>query len=411
LQRYDKAMRCDASQINREPSDYAEPAELRISLDLERNNVLASNTALHALNLSLQLLDERVTGLEVLVEAITLGDELLFPATEALLLNLDLLCETFAQSLFLLLKLGVIKLAWPGFAELASLHLLCTVGLVVVLLCGVDQVEHVCADQHSAKLLEVAMFLVLDFSDTPSVLSALDAAAIGSGDILLGTNDGERHGSDKGLGVSKGGFIILLERGRIVGAEGICFCDDGNQVDTARKALHDFDVEGLQAVTSGTDEVQTGVDAQVDALTTTGLLLLEHVGLVLVVEELDDGSVDNGEANWRACQNVIDAESCQFASGDGGGGGLAETGLASNLGVCEYFRNAAPRLATILWLEKALVDGCPSIGGKCRITYVGNANGRSRVGHGGAIAGITQARARGLVCIAWRQVPWSPFLC
>jgi hypothetical protein len=42
-------------------------------------------------------------------------------------------------------------------------------------------------------------------------------------------------------------------------------------------------------VTSGTDEVQTGVDAQVDALTTTGLLLLEHVGLVLVVEELDDG--------------------------------------------------------------------------------------------------------------------------
>jgi hypothetical protein len=31
------------SQINREPSDYAEPAELRISLDLERNNVLYEN--------------------------------------------------------------------------------------------------------------------------------------------------------------------------------------------------------------------------------------------------------------------------------------------------------------------------------------------------------------------------------
>lgn len=68
-----------------------------------------------------------------------------------------------------------------------------------------------------------------------------------------------------------------LELQEVVGAESICFCDDGNEVDTARQALHDFDVEGLQAVASGTDEVKTGVDAQVDALTTTGLLLLEHV--------------------------------------------------------------------------------------------------------------------------------------
>lgn len=64
---------------------------------------------------------------------------------------------------------------------------------------------------------------------------------------------------------------------------------------------------------------------------------------------------------------------------------------------------AAPRLATILWLGKALVGVWSRTGGECiplvrelhwgsvmescrfeqRITYVGNANGRSRVGHGG----------------------------
>jgi hypothetical protein len=63
---------------------------------------------------------------------------------------------------------------------------------------------------------------------------------------------------------------------------------------------------------------------------------------------------------------------------------------------------AAPRLATILWLWKALVDGRSSTEGEhvplvgelhqsqsqiqfidAVYTYVGNANGRSRVGHGG----------------------------
>jgi hypothetical protein len=68
-----------------------------------------------------------------------------------------------------------------------------------------------------------------------------------------------------------------LELEEIVGAECVCFCDDGDKVDAAGQTLHDFDVEGLQAVAGGADEVETGVNAQVDALTTTGLLLLEHV--------------------------------------------------------------------------------------------------------------------------------------
>lgn len=40
---------------------------------------------------------------------------------------------------------------------------------------------------------------------------------------------------------------------------------------------------------SGADEVQAGVYTEVDLLLTLRLLLLQHVGLVLVVEEFDNG--------------------------------------------------------------------------------------------------------------------------
>lgn len=37
------------------------------------------------------------------------------------------------------------------------------------------------------------------------------------------------------------------------------------------------------------DEVQAGMNTQINLVLTAGLLLLKHVRLVLVVEELDDG--------------------------------------------------------------------------------------------------------------------------
>ena len=59
------------------------------------------------------------------------------------------------------------------------------------------------------------------------------------------------------------------------------------------------------------DEVQAGVDTEVNLVLAARLLLLEHVRLVLVVEELDDGlpgvavvdivtesrSIDDGQSN------------------------------------------------------------------------------------------------------------------
>jgi hypothetical protein len=166
--------------------------------------------ALQRLDLGLELLDERVAALEILVEAVALRDELLLPLPEPLLLDLDLLGEALTKRLLLLLELGVVELPRAGLAKLPRLHLLRAVGLVVVLLGGVDQVEHVGPDEDGAELLEVAVVLVLDFGDTPRVLSALDGAAIVGLDIFLRANNGKWHGVDQAPGVVKSGVVVLL---------------------------------------------------------------------------------------------------------------------------------------------------------------------------------------------------------
>lgn len=107
----------------------------------------ADRAALHLLQLLLQCLDLGMRLLQILVKAITLSNELLLPLSEPLLLDLDLLGEALPEGLLLLLELGVVKLPWAGLAELARLHLLSAVGLVVKLLGGVDEVEHVGADE------------------------------------------------------------------------------------------------------------------------------------------------------------------------------------------------------------------------------------------------------------------------
>lgn len=80
----------------------------------------------------------------------------------------------------------------------------------------------------------------------------------------------------------------VLELGKIYRAEGIRLSDDWDEVDTCAEALHDLNVERLESVAGRSDEVQAGVDTEIDLLRTTRLLLLEHVGLVLVVQEFDD---------------------------------------------------------------------------------------------------------------------------
>lgn len=145
----------------------------------------AVDAALERIDFCLEALNLGVASLEILVETIALSDKLLFPLAEALLLHLDLLSEALAQSLLLFLELGVVQLPRAGLTELPGLHLPSAVCFVVVLLGSVDQVKHVGADEDGAKLLEVAVLLVLHLGNTPGVLSALDGAAVVGLDILL----------------------------------------------------------------------------------------------------------------------------------------------------------------------------------------------------------------------------------
>lgn len=152
-----------------------------------------------------------MSSLEILVEAVALRDELLLPLAETLLLDLDLFGETLAQGLLFLLELGVVELAWASLAELAGLHLLGTVGLVVRFFRGVNEVEHVGADEDRAELLEITVVLVLHLGNTPSVLTTLDDATVVGLNVLLGTDDGERHSSHETAGVGSGVLVVLLD--------------------------------------------------------------------------------------------------------------------------------------------------------------------------------------------------------
>lgn len=183
--------------------------------------------ALQSLDFTLELLDHRMALLEILVQAIPLRNQLLLPLPETLLFHLDLLREPLPELLFLLLELGVIQLPRPRLAELACLHLLCAVYLVVRLLGRVDEVEHVCADEDGAKFLEVAVVLVFDLGDAPGVLTALDGAAIGGADVALATDDGEGHRGDQTAGMLEAGLVVLFER-RSVDLDALGFDDGAN---------------------------------------------------------------------------------------------------------------------------------------------------------------------------------------
>ncbi len=172
----------------------------------------AGQAALHLLQLGLELLDLGMGRLKVLVETVSFGNKLLLPLSEALLLDLNLLGETLAESLLFLLVLGVVQLARSGFAKLASLHLLSAVGFVVEFFCRMDEIQHVGADQDRAELLEIAVVLVLDLGNTPRVLSPLDNATVGGLHILLRADHGERHGGQEASRMLGRGFIVLLDR-------------------------------------------------------------------------------------------------------------------------------------------------------------------------------------------------------
>lgn len=80
----------------------------------------------------------------------------------------------------------------------------------------------------------------------------------------------------------------MLEPGEVSWREGVCLCNDRNEVDAGRHLSHDLDVQWLQGVASWANEEQTSVHTQVDLVAALWLLLLQHVALVLIVQKFYD---------------------------------------------------------------------------------------------------------------------------
>lgn len=107
---------------------------------------------------------------------------------------------------------------------------------------------------------------------------------------VLGLNDRDNLRVHVNTALMKylGATDPLLELVKIRWAECISLGDHGDQVDTRTQPLHDFDIKRLEGVASWADEVQADVHAKIDLVLTARLLLLQHVGLMLIIEELDD---------------------------------------------------------------------------------------------------------------------------
>jgi len=80
----------------------------------------------------------------------------------------------------------------------------------------------------------------------------------------------------------------LLEAHEVHWAESVGLCDDRDQVNSRAKTFHDLNVKRLEGVAGWADEVEAGVDTKVNSVNTAWLLLLKHIRLVLVVQELDN---------------------------------------------------------------------------------------------------------------------------
>ena len=88
---------------------------------------------------------------------------------------------------------------------------------------------------------------------------------------------------------SKNGTYTLLEGGNLIIGEGVGFSDHRNQVDLGVQTAHDLDVERLERVASGLDEIDTGVDAVVDNVHAVDLVLSIQVGVEALLNVLDNG--------------------------------------------------------------------------------------------------------------------------
>lgn len=192
------------------------------------------------------------------------------------------------------------------------------------------QLLEVVSHQQLSQLDKVAVLLVVHLNHSPGVGSASHGSAVGGLHLLGGAHNGKGHlGHDLvGLGDGLGVVVLVLRRRKDVNllvsnvgqnsslevlnllvGQSVGLGNHGDQVDLLVQLLHHGDVQGLERVAGGLDEVDTRVDSRVvDGRSVDPVLGVEvgvkplvnvvHNGLprVAVVDKVSEtGGVDHGQ--------------------------------------------------------------------------------------------------------------------
>lgn len=213
-----------------------------------------------------------------------------------------------------------------GTALLQSQQLLGTEGLVVDLRGSLDKVLEVGSEQEVTEVDELAVSLVLNVDNTPSVLTATDLLSVDN-DRLLRADNGEGNEAlclvntvsrwhamiNIHLDLAVEGTLLvikllvvvrehlevverellldaLLELLALLRGQGIGLGNDGHDIDHVRKLLQDDNINGLEGVTGGLDEEKARVDAGIlDVSLSLRGEFLPQVRRVLILDVLDNG--------------------------------------------------------------------------------------------------------------------------
>ena len=296
-----------------------------------------------ALDTRLLLLELRALTIKLFAHFAVARVEFLFGLLELVLFLLHLLLEDHLHlelhlGEFLLVQ-GALFLLLDGRVDLLEharvlRHAHCgeLVGPVVLVeeVVGVLlEFLHVCADQHLAQLDEVAVLFVVDFDHAPWVATSADSATLRGLDLGVGADDSERHfrhylvvlgdcllvielvsraledvdvvmvdiGEDlehdcqlycNCLGVLPVRPTRCLNAGNLVIGEGVCLCNDRDQVDLGVETAHNLNVQRLERVACGLDEVHASVDSIVDDVHAVDLVLGVEVGVESLLDVLHD---------------------------------------------------------------------------------------------------------------------------
>ena len=169
-----------------------------------------------------------------------------------------------------------------GTAFLESKKLLGAESLVMDLTGGLDQVLKVCASQEVSQINKLAMVLVFDVDDTPTILT--------SSNLLAANNDGlfASHNRERDdvldLGVDSSFFVIkfiivvgvhlevveseflldaLLESTAFLKCQTVCFGNHWNHVDNIGELLQNDDIDRLQCVTRWLNKEEAAMNSRI----------------------------------------------------------------------------------------------------------------------------------------------------